>query len=130
MLFDGLDEVLDEARHSQAVEEIEKLVADYPKNYYVVTCRVAGWHNQLPGFRTYEIQPFTPDDVRRFLGAWYREVLRTREVGLLGASPDPAKVQDVESRAFEEAGRPPLRRHGSAAAWPPQSKAVQSLEIG
>ncbi|HSS78170.1 MAG TPA: SUMF1/EgtB/PvdO family nonheme iron enzyme [Thermoanaerobaculia bacterium] len=105
VLLDGLDEVLDETRHAQAVEEIERLVADYPGNFYVVTCRVAGWHNQLPAFRTYEIQPFTPDDVRRFLGAWYREVLRTREVGLLGASPDQAKVQEVELRAFEEAGR-------------------------
>jgi hypothetical protein len=111
VLLDGLDEVLDETRHTQAVEEIERLVADYPDNYYVVTCRVAGWHNQFPGFRTYEIQPFTPDDVRRFLGAWYREVLRTREVGLLGASPEPAKVQEVERRAFEEAG------HRAEALW-------------
>jgi predicted NACHT family NTPase len=98
VLLDGLDEVLDETRHVQAVEEIERLVADYPENYYVVTCRVAGWRNHLPAFRTYEIQPFTPDDVRRFLGAWYRDVLRTRGVGLLGASPDPAKVQEVERR--------------------------------
>jgi hypothetical protein len=105
VLLDGLDEVLDETRHVQAVEEIERLVADYPENYYVVTCRVAGWHNQLPGFRTYEIQPFTPDDVRRFLGSWYREVLRTRAVGLLGASPDPTKVQEVERLSYEEAGQ-------------------------
>jgi formylglycine-generating enzyme required for sulfatase activity len=105
VLLDGLDEVLDEARHIQTVQEIEALVAEYPENYYVVTCRVAGWHNQLPGFRTYEIQPFTGDDVRKFLGAWYREVLRTREVNLLGASPDPAKLKDAESRAYEEAGR-------------------------
>ncbi|HEV7508532.1 MAG TPA: SUMF1/EgtB/PvdO family nonheme iron enzyme [Thermoanaerobaculia bacterium] len=105
VLLDGLDEVLDETRHAQAVEEIERLVADYPDNYYVVTCRVAGWHNQLPGFRTYEIQPFTPDDVHRFLSPWYREVLRTRAVGLLGSSPDPAKVQEVERQSYEEAGR-------------------------
>ncbi|HEX9945377.1 MAG TPA: SUMF1/EgtB/PvdO family nonheme iron enzyme [Thermoanaerobaculia bacterium] len=105
VLLDGLDEVLDEARHAQAVEEIERLAADYPDNRYVVTCRVAGWHNQLPGFHTYEIQPFTGDDVRRFLGAWYREVLRTREVGLLGASPDPARALEAERRALEEAGR-------------------------
>jgi predicted NACHT family NTPase len=105
VLLDGLDEVLDETRHSQAVEEIEKLVADYPDNFYLVTCRIAGWHNQLPGFRTYEIQPFTPDDIRRFIGSWYREVLRTREVGSLGASPAAEKVQEAERRAFEDAGK-------------------------
>jgi hypothetical protein len=42
VLLDGLDEVLDEARHQRAVEEIERLVADYPDNRLVVTCRVAG----------------------------------------------------------------------------------------
>jgi hypothetical protein len=104
VLLDGLDEVLDDARHARAVQEIEALVAEYPENHYVVTCRVAGWHNQLPGFRTYEVQPFTGDDVRQFLGAWYREVLRTREVNLLGASPDPVKLREAERRAYEEAG--------------------------
>jgi formylglycine-generating enzyme required for sulfatase activity len=81
----------------------------------VVTCRIAGWHNQLPAFRTYEIQPFTGDDVRRFLGSWYREVLRTREVGLLGAAPDPAKVQEAERRAFEEAAQRADAMWGSLA---------------
>jgi hypothetical protein len=105
VLLDGLDEVLDEAGHARAVEEIERMVAEYPDNHYVVTCRVAGWRNQLPAFRSYEIQPFNGDDVRRFLGVWYREVLRTQEVNRLGASPQPAKVQEAETRAFEEAGR-------------------------
>jgi formylglycine-generating enzyme required for sulfatase activity len=106
VLLDGLDEVLDEARHARAVDEIQRLVGDYSDdNHYVVTCRVAGWHNQLPGFRTYEIQPFTGDDVRRFLGVWYREVLRSQEVNQLGSSPPPAKVEEAERRAYEEAGR-------------------------
>jgi formylglycine-generating enzyme required for sulfatase activity len=55
VLLDGLDEVLDEARHQRAVEEIERLVADYPDNRFIVTCRVAGWQNQFPDFRTYEL---------------------------------------------------------------------------
>jgi len=111
VLLDGLDEVLDEEHHAQAVEEIQSLVGDYPDNHYVVTCRVAGWHNQLPGFRTYEIQPFTGDDIRRFIGVWYREVLRTQAVNLLGASPALEKVREAERRAFEEAeGR-------TAALW-------------
>jgi formylglycine-generating enzyme required for sulfatase activity len=105
VLLDGLDEVLDETRHARAVEEIKSLVGDYPDNHYVVTCRVAGWHIQLPGFRTYEIQPFTGDDVRRFLGFWYREVLRSQEVNRLGSSPPPGKVEEAERRAYEEAGR-------------------------
>ncbi|HEX3526045.1 MAG TPA: SUMF1/EgtB/PvdO family nonheme iron enzyme [Thermoanaerobaculia bacterium] len=105
VLLDGLDEVLDESRHVRAVREIESLVGDYPENVYVVTCRVAGWRNQLPGFRTWEIQPFTGDDIRKFLGVWYREVLRTQAVNLLGVSPKLDQMQEAERTAFEEAGR-------------------------
>jgi hypothetical protein len=38
--------------------------AEYPDNRYVVTCRAAAWKGQLPDFGTYEVQPFTPDDIR------------------------------------------------------------------
>jgi len=103
VLLDGLDEVLDEARHQKAVEEIERLVATYPDNVFLVTCRVAGWHNQLPGFRTYEIQELQDQDVQRFASAWYREVLNTQKVNLLGAHPETARIQVAEREAYEEA---------------------------
>lgn len=103
VLLDGLDEVLDAERHDRAVEEIKRLVGEYPDNYYVVTCRIAGWHNQLEGFRTYEVQPFTGDDVRQFIGAWYREVLRTQKVNGLGASPRPDQLKAAESEAYTDA---------------------------
>lgn len=103
VLLDGLDEVLDEERHARAVEEIERLVAEYPDNHYVISCRIAGWHNQLPSFRTYEVQPFTGDDVRQFIGAWYREVLRTQKVNRLGANSSPDLLKAAESEAHVEA---------------------------
>ncbi len=104
VLLDGLDEVLDEERHARAVEEIKRLVAEYPDNHYVITCRIAGWHNQLEGFRTYEVQPFTGDDIRQFIGAWYREVLRTQKVNRLGVKPSPDQLKAAESEAYAEAG--------------------------
>ena len=103
VLLDGLDEVLDAERHDRAVEEIKRLVGEYPDNHYIVTCRIAGWHNQLEGFRTYEVQPFTGDDVRQFIGAWYREVLRTQKVNGLGVSPSPDQLRAAESEAYTEA---------------------------
>ncbi len=103
VLLDGLDEVLDDERHARAVEEIGRLVNEYPDNHYVVTCRIAGWHNQLPGFATYEVQPFAEDDVRRFVGVWYREVLRKQEVNKLGPSPAPDRLREVETKALAEA---------------------------
>lgn len=93
VFLDGLDEVLDADRHQQAVDEIGQLVHDYPDNWYVVTCRVAGWRHQLPDFRTFEIQELSEDDVRQFVGAWYREVLRTQQVRMLDAQPEVARRQ-------------------------------------
>jgi formylglycine-generating enzyme required for sulfatase activity/energy-coupling factor transporter ATP-binding protein EcfA2 len=104
VMLDGLDEVLDSDLHQRVVGEIEKLVGDYPENIFVVTCRVAGWRSQLPGFRTYEIQELSTDNIRQFIGAWYREVLRTQKVNLLGASPTPEAVKQAEGQALAEAG--------------------------
>ncbi len=103
VLLDGLDEVLDEARHARAVEEIRRLAAEYPGNRYLVTCRVAGWQNQLPGFRAFEISPLEADDVRQYAGAWYREVLRSQAVNRLGAKPKAEDVEAAERRATAEA---------------------------
>jgi formylglycine-generating enzyme required for sulfatase activity len=100
VLLDGLDEVLDQDLHHQAAEGIRALVREYPENWYVVTCRVAGWRGQLPDFRTYEIRELSDDDVRQFVGAWYREVLRTQKANLLGAVPDPKELRQAEDDAF------------------------------
>jgi len=103
VLLDGLDEVLDQDLHRRAAEGISSLVREYPENGYIVTCRVAGWRNQLPDFRTYEIRELSDDDVRQFVGAWYREVLRTQKANLLGASPDPKDLRKAEDDAFVDA---------------------------
>jgi len=101
VLLDGLDEVLAEERQAWAVEEIERLAAEYPDNYYVITCRLSAWRSQLPGFRTYEIQPFTRDDVRRLTGGWYSEVLRAQEPeGLAEPAAQPQELwQTLAARA-------------------------------
>lgn len=101
VFLDGLDEVLDETLHKQAVSEILSFTNEYPNNWIVVTCRVAGWHNQLPAFRQYTMQEFDRDDVRQFIGAWYREVTRTTEINKLGASPKPEAIREAEEHAYQ-----------------------------
>jgi hypothetical protein len=66
---------------------------------------VAGWRHQLPDFSTFDIQELGEDDVRQFVGAWYREVLRTQEVRLLGARSTPEKTKEAEARALAEAAK-------------------------
>lgn len=99
VLLDGLDEVLDEKIHKEVVKEIISFSNQYPDNWIVVTCRTAGWDRQLPDFRQYNMQEFNPDDVRQFIGAWYREVTRTEEINKLGASPKPQAIREAEERA-------------------------------
>ncbi len=101
VLLDGLDEVLDENYHKQVVNEIQTFANEYPDNWLVVTCRIAGWHEQLPNFRQYTVGEFDRDDVRQFIGAWYREVTRTEAINRLGASPKLDAIQNTEAQAYQ-----------------------------
>jgi formylglycine-generating enzyme required for sulfatase activity len=111
VLLDGLDEVLDQAAHQRAVDEIQRFAAEYPGNCLVVTCRVAGWKNQLPGFQVYQVQEFDRDDIQHFIANWYGEVLRTQVVNALGPMPAPEDQQQAEQSASVEA------RQETAALW-------------
>ncbi|MGH7809631.1 MAG: NACHT domain-containing protein, partial [Candidatus Binatia bacterium] len=106
LFLDGLDEVLDEAVHKQVVSEIISFSNTYTDNWIVVTCRVAGWHEQLPDFRQFSAQEFDRDDVRQFIGAWYREVTRKAEIDKLGASPKPESMREAEERAYSLSAEP------------------------
>ncbi len=103
VLLDGLDEVLDPAAHDRAVAEIQHFANEYPNNRLLVTCRVAGWRNQLPGWRVYHVQDFDSDDIHRFISAWYGEVLRTAAVNALGPKPADADARTAEQRSAADA---------------------------
>ncbi len=106
VFLDGLDEVLDETIHKQVVSEITSFSNQYPDNWIVVTCREAGWRGQLPNFNQYRVQEFDRDDVRQFIGAWYREVTRTEEIRKLGGSPKPELIREAEESARGLASKP------------------------
>lgn len=104
MLLDGLDEVIDESQQARVLDEVGRWAHASAANWFVLTCRVAGWQtNWLPGFRVCEVQEFDRDDVRRFIGAWYREVLRTEKANALGVELRPEQLQAAETKAFAEA---------------------------
>jgi formylglycine-generating enzyme required for sulfatase activity len=99
VLLDGLDEVIDERQRTEAAKKINDLVRTYPDNRYVVTCRTAGWKEDLltGNFARLYIRDFDDTDIARFIGGWYRAV-RTRAVALRG---DLSK--DSQQRAMKEA---------------------------
>lgn len=73
MLLDGLDEIADTAQRQQMVDWVQHQMPAYPKNRFVITSRPLGYRsNPLDRVAVLEVQPFTFEQVTRFLQAWYR----------------------------------------------------------
>jgi hypothetical protein len=101
VLLDGLDEVTDEKTHRQVAERINSLVAAYPGNRFVVTCRIAGWKDLLSGeFKVLLAQNFNRDEIQRFILGWHRAVITQSEYSSLQLNiPDKEKFEeDWETR--------------------------------
>jgi predicted NACHT family NTPase len=93
ILLDGLDEVIDDATHQLAAKKINRLVEDYPRNRYIVTCRIAGWRGLLDEFAILETEDFNRFEVHRFVFGWHRAIV-TNEY----RTQIELEVQDAEER--------------------------------
>ncbi|HEY3686707.1 MAG TPA: NACHT domain-containing protein [Streptosporangiaceae bacterium] len=97
VLIDGIDE-LPESRRRAARTWLSRLVGDFPDARYVVTSRpaaVAESWLKCDDFDAAELQPMTPDDIRRFVRRWH---------DAYDAGPEPeryeaALVETIESRS-------------------------------
>jgi len=73
LLFDGLDEVPEQAR-LRAVQAVQAVLRAYPHCMRVlVTCRVRSYTGQvqLNGFTPYTLAPFSQEKIKLFASAWY-----------------------------------------------------------
>jgi hypothetical protein len=80
VLLDGLDEVADERRRNKIVEWVDRQVERYPRCRFLVTSRPHGYKtNPLRTASAIEVQPFTWEQVQRFVKSWYlqNEILST-----------------------------------------------------
>jgi hypothetical protein len=94
LLLDGLDEVTDDATHKLAANKINRIAADYKKNRFIVTCRIAGWQSLLDEFRVLEAQDLSRNEVHRFVFGWHRAVI-TQDY----RSQTELKYKDADERA-------------------------------
>jgi hypothetical protein len=97
VLLDGLDEVADERGHRQMARWVDRLVATYPRNRYIVTSRPAGY-DSAPlenGFTRYEVLDFEMAEVEQFVRNWYLAVETTTE------GDTPKARRDAAQRAAE-----------------------------
>ncbi|WP_204043807.1 NACHT domain-containing protein [Acrocarpospora phusangensis] len=78
VLLDGLDEVADERDRQQVASWVERQIARYPENDFVITSRPRGYQGpaRIQGATVLEVQPFSADQVSVFVHGWYQAIER------------------------------------------------------
>jgi hypothetical protein len=78
VLLDGLDEVAREQDRRVIADWIERQIARYPDNHFVITSRPHGYRSAvIAQANVVTIRPFTGEQVHRFLSGWYLATERT-----------------------------------------------------
>ena len=71
LLLDGFDELATRERQREVTHQIEEFIREYPKNRFIVTSRVAGYHDELKGFQRLELMEFDNEQKKRFITNWF-----------------------------------------------------------
>lgn len=97
IMFDGLDEVGDVIRVREVSQWIEAQMLAYPKAFFIITSRPEGCRNAGMNRVTYlEIQPFSMEQVERFITNWYRMV----ELGERVLAPSASLLKQADARSM------------------------------
>ncbi|MET8760893.1 NACHT domain-containing protein [Lentzea sp. NPDC004782] len=95
VLLDGLDEVADQQNRRQVSDWVERQVASYPDNDFVITSRPHGYQTApIAGADIVQVRGFTDEQVTRFIRSWYF-AFEQRSTG--------EKSANIARRAEEEA---------------------------
>jgi NACHT domain len=101
VLLDGMDEIAGEADRLAVAKWVERQVAAYAGNHFVITARPYGLPDQLAAQAdVFVVRPFTAEQVQLFLDRWYLAAERHAT----GASDRSAR-RAVRMRASESAAR-------------------------
>jgi energy-coupling factor transporter ATP-binding protein EcfA2 len=79
VLPDGLDEIPDKAKGAFVREAIRSFARRYPETRLIATCRVLSYQHEgykLNEFPDFELAAFDEDMIKRFIKAWYAELVR------------------------------------------------------
>lgn len=71
ILLDGLDEVREEDTQ-RTISQIEKFSSEYPKNHFVMTCRIASKEYTFEKFTEVEVADFDNEQIATFVLNWFR----------------------------------------------------------
>ncbi|MBD1871661.1 NACHT domain-containing protein [Cyanobacteria bacterium FACHB-471] len=71
VLMDGLDEVPTKELRSKVQKQLQKLVEQYPKNRFILTCRTQIIAAIPKGFTSVEVADFSVEQVQQFIQNWF-----------------------------------------------------------
>jgi len=71
VLFDGLDEVSQEANQSGIIQEIKDFSDKYGENQFIISCRVAAYNLWFDRFTDVEMADFNEEQIEKFIKNWF-----------------------------------------------------------
>ena len=69
LLFDGYDEVPNPEKGS--VQALNNFIKKYNENRYVLSCRIAAYHQTFEGFTLIEVADFSDKQIEKFILSWF-----------------------------------------------------------
>jgi len=112
VMFDGLDEVLDDAVRENVVTDIINFANDYPKVRVLVTSRIVGYDQQgqrfrNANFREFMLQDLDIEQIKDFVTKWHELAFKDRPDE--GNQKRDRLLDSIDkSSAFKELARNPL----------------------
>lgn len=70
LLLDGLDEVQEEDKN-RVIGEMIRLTEKYDQNQFVISCRIAAYHDYFTRFKNVEVADFKDDQIELFIKNWF-----------------------------------------------------------
>jgi predicted NACHT family NTPase len=71
ILLDGLDEIK-KNDYSGVINAIQNFCESFPKNQFIITCRIAALEYSFPNFREVEIAAFNEQQIETFVKNWFK----------------------------------------------------------
>ncbi|MBI4650092.1 NACHT domain-containing protein, partial [Candidatus Desantisbacteria bacterium] len=71
LLLDGFDELATKENLDKVVLLIQEFSKKYHKNKFIVTSRIAGYHDELNSFTKLELMEFNDEQIEKFIYNWF-----------------------------------------------------------
>jgi predicted NACHT family NTPase len=95
LLLDGFDELATKERQEKITAEIQEFIEKYPKCQFIVTSRIAGYHDELRGFTKLELMEFDDKQIEKFIENWFSETNPKKAKSMLAAIKENEQIKTL-----------------------------------